>query len=168
MKTKLFKDVLDVFLIFTSLICFILIIVSPFNALELKVNGDNYKGLEGVPWFTWGVIIMNTIAYMFFFRGILFLRKASRFMNSKNIFKNELESYLKKAGFAILLCGGLLWVASALTWMFFTIFKSTTSLAVSEDTMFVFILIIFGLFLMIQSDFMKRANQLKEENDLTI
>ncbi len=167
-KAKLLKDVLDVFLLLGAFVCFVLLIASPFNLLELKLAGNRYGNLGNVPWYVWGEVLVSMIAYLYFLRGILFLRKASRFMNSKSFFKNELHNYLKKAGVAFLSCSGLLLLTSILSWLFFTIYRSITSLGMSEETIFIFVLGIFGLFLMIQSDFIKRAMQLKEENDLTI
>lgn len=167
-KVELLKSIVDIYLIFAALICFVLILVAPFNLLEVKLTSDEYDSIKSMPWYAWLEFVFAAIAYVCLFMGILFLRKASRFMNSKSLYKQELQQHVKKAGIAVLGCGIFLWVSSLVSWLYYTIYKSSSSIAISESTMFMFILMVFGLFLLIQSDFMKRAIALKTENDLTI
>lgn len=165
-KIFLFKCLLDVFFILVVVTLAGVVIISPERLLELYTKlvytMEPYSVLEIV------MVVVYIVAFMLFTLGVWQIRSASRYMLKQNLFKEEIYSHLQKGGKLFLFSGSVLLLQFVVYCFVRFVFHSLAFFQLKSDFKFMLIITIFGVFLMIQSEFMKKAMELKNENDLTI
>lgn len=165
-KIFLFKCLLDVFFILVVVTLAGVVIMSPERSLELYTKlvytTEPYSVLEIV------MVVVYIVAFMLFTLGVWQIRCAARYMLKQNLFKEEIYRHLQKGGKSFLFSGSVLLLQFVVYWFVRFVFHSLVFFQLKSDFKFMLIITIFGVFLMIQSEFMKKAMELKNENDLTI
>ncbi len=151
---------------------YILHFVGLLNIISiLPSNNSTDVNYKDVTLFFWIVFIISVSTYIIFLRGINYLRISAKFLLSRKPFSEEITSNLKKSGKHFLITGIL-----ALFLIIFIVFDSSlyAKLLLSIDLIgYLFLvaplfLMIIGMFLLIQSEMLLIAKNLKSENELTI
>lgn len=133
--------------------------------------GATYKNLLLSNWSYYIVPLMNLVNYLLFIVGVFYLKKCVKFLESNNVFSKDITNNLSKAAYIFSFIGA----SSILIYLLFIFLiqnipvqlLSVNNIGNSANFKSAFILII-GLFLLLISKILERANQLKQENDLTI
>ena len=115
----------------------------------------------------WTVLITGIITYMLFFICLSYLKRVASLLLLNNFFSSKIVLNLNKSGKYFVFTGGLYIISLLITWMV-NISNGKISLSYNILTLIPFLLIIFGLFFIIQSNALEMARDIKNENDLTI
>ena len=160
---KIFIDLLN-FIYYTGfvgvlLIPFILYIYLYQEELNIKsVNMDLAH---------WTVLLIGIITYIIFYRGLFYLKKVASLLLLNNFFSSKIIINLNKSGRNFIYTGTLYLATIVIIWIG-NISKGTIILTYNILILIPFLLIIFGLFFIIQSNALALARKMKDENDLTI
>ena len=165
-KTRLLKYFVDLlYLIYYS--GFIGILVIPFVLYihfykdELNIKDVNMNIAH------WTVLLTGILTYILFFRGLFYLKKVASVLLSNNFFSYKIIINLNKSGESFALTGLLYLFTLFIIWIG-NISNGKITLSYNISTIVPFLLIIFGLFFIIQSNALEIARNIKNENDLTI
>lgn len=166
-KEFLFKLLIDIIYFISFLGIMTIIIFVPFlifSENRFKIEVINLK-TDSLTLTHWLVIIVMIIGYIMFFKGIFHIRRVARFLLTKKYFSLEVILNLKNSGKAFLY-SGLLYIAISIVVSITKLFEGNLVINFSFITP-LFITSI-GLFFILQSNVLKLAKGLKEENALTI
>ena len=106
-------------------------------------------------------------SYILFFIGLYYLRKMARNQLSNRPYKNSVSTNLKKSG-SFFIANGLLSILIIVMVFIIRLTNNKLQFTYDENTQFSVFAIIIGLFFIIQSNTIKKAKELKQENDLTV
>jgi hypothetical protein len=112
-------------------------------------------------------LFIGTITYIIFFRGLFLLRKVATQILLNKLFSMSIITNMKKTGKYFTWTGVLLIITYTFIW-FGKLFNNKIEIIFSFNSLIPFLLIIFGLFFIIQSNALDIARRFKEENELTI
>jgi len=115
----------------------------------------------------WSVLLTGIITYILFFRGLFYLKKVASALLLNDLFSSKVVINLNRSGKNFIFTG-ILYLSSLLILWIGNISKGKISLSYNILTLIPFLLIIFGLFFIIQSNALEMARDIKNENDLTI
>jgi uncharacterized membrane protein len=143
--------------------------IYPIKALFAYMENDlSYLGLitdDSLPIFLWMTFLVKFISNIIFFIGIFFLVKTLNFDDIKDIFSSEKVLLFKKTGHYFLSSasvGSLVIIIQIFDGKF-------AGLKGSNDFLFtLYFSLIIGFFFYVFSKILEKANELKQENDLTI
>ena len=165
MKTSfIFKTLLDILFIF---LCFgVLGIFVNFLFGDVRINQTDMP-IKKWSFMMWGILITTLIAYIFFLRGVYFLRKIGRELLGDRYFSLKLIKYLNISGTQFILSGILFFIISFLM-IFYNLSLGELKLTYNSSSVSPFFIIIIGLFFRIQGETLAKAKTYKEEIDLTV
>lgn len=104
---------------------------------------------------------------MLFLIGLYYLRKMARNQLSNRLYENSVSINLKKSG-AFFIANGVLSILAILIVFIIRLTNNNLQFTYNENAQFSVFAIIIGLFFIIQSNTIKKAKELKQENDLTV
>jgi len=108
------------------------------------------------------IIVLFNVVLGFFIRSIWLLKTTAKELETGHYFSELVITNFKKVGKLFILCGFGFFAFNFLLNLFVE-----SRLSVSTDSS-LFIFLIIGLFFMFLSEIFKKANNLEQENDLTI
>ena len=115
----------------------------------------------------WGILITTLIAYIFFLRGVYFLRKIGRELLGDRYFSLKLIKYLNISGTQFIWSGISFFIISFLM-IFYNLTLGELKITYDSSSISTFFIIIIGLFFRIQGETLAKAKTYKEEIDLTV
>lgn len=164
-RVTLFKSLIDILFFGLCIGLLSLLFIAPFGFTLIGMENQDV-----LKWdiFSWIIILLSFVAYIILVIGVKHLRTSAKYMISEGQFFDKIPAALKNSGKALV-------VSSLLNYaMFIVIFvkklylNNEFSMLLDNNVLLQMILTIVGLFLIIQSDLLKIASGLKQENDLTI
>jgi len=111
--------------------------------------------------------ILNTFLHIIFIIGLFYLKKVARSLLSNNYFTTKVILNLKKCGILFLTSGTSYAVLNILFYLW-NLYLGKLEVILDSPLTQPFLLIIIGLFLLIQSNDLSKAKGFKEENELTV
>lgn len=156
----LFKSLIDIFFFLhvIGLIAILMRIPMGFIAAE---------NIEPLQLDGWIILIFKCIIAFIFLRGLFFLRKIARVFLLKNTFTKNVANYMKITGNHFTYAG-LISVLIILSEKFFNLnFDPVLPIPKSFSINPIFLIIV-GLFFTIQSQTLRKAIKIKDENDLMV
>lgn len=165
-KIRLLKIFVDL-LYFIYYSGFIGLLIIPFVLYIHFYNDElNIKNVS-MNMVHWSVLLIGVLTYLLFFKGLFHLKKVASALLLNIFFSSKIVINLNKSGKNFVFTGLLYLVTLIIIWIG-NISKGKFSLTYNILTIIPFLLIIFGLFFIIQSNALEMAKDLKDENDLTI
>ncbi len=168
MKNKqLLINILNILLFFIigGMVLGILLIVFGTESLQTilstKLNVLNSSSQSVVYLF----MVATLIIYGVFTLGLWHFRKAGLYLLKSGFKQTNLGKHVTIAGKSFVLSGVFWWLIDGLSAI---VFSQELSISVSNKTFIYLFFIAVGIFMMLMSTVLKEAQQLKQENDLTI
>tara|TARA_B110001450_G_C17490424_1_gene428062 strand:- start:231 stop:728 length:498 start_codon:yes stop_codon:yes gene_type:complete len=115
----------------------------------------------------WCIFIISSLSYILFLIGLYYLRKMARNQLSNRPYENSVSTNLKKSG-SFFIANGILSILVIVVVFIIRLTNNKLQFTYDENTQFSVFAIIIGLFFIIQSNTIKKAKELKQENDLTV
>lgn len=165
-KSSVLKILLDLFFIVLCGMALLILAVIPFADFtpNFQINGIALKNYNDFYWF---ILAVGVFEHVVFLMSIFYLRKAVHFMLGRNTLNESISLNLRRSGVLFLVSGGLTLVTMWAKWLYENVGKTTNHFELN-GFMFNGLLLIVGVLLLIQSDYILKAKFLKEDNDLTI
>lgn len=164
-KIELFKLLIDILFYGLCIGMLSLFFIAPlgFNMIAMEEE-------DVLKWdiFSWTIVLLSMIAYLLLVVGVMHLRTSAKYMISKGQFFDKIPDTLKKSGKALVLSSLLNYIMFIVIFLKKLYVNNELSLLLDNNVLLQMILTIVGLFLIIQSDLLRIASDLKQENDLTI
>lgn len=164
-KIELFKLLIDILFYGLCIGMLSLFFIAPFGFNMIVMEEEDF-----LKWdiFSWTIVLLSMIAYLLLVVGVMHLRTSAKYMISKGQFFDKIPDTLKKSGKSLVLSSLLNYIMFIVIFLKKLYVNNELSLLLDNNVLLQMILTIVGLFLIIQSDFLRIASDLKQENDLTI
>jgi hypothetical protein len=164
-KAVVFKTLIDILFIGLCFGFLSLIFVAPFG-----LNMFAMENIEIYDWsmFSWTIHILSVVSYVLLLIGIKQLRQAAKHMLKKNIFETKISDFLRKSGKYLILSSVINYLVFLITFIRNLTVENKLNIIFDNNLLLQMMVTAVGLFFLMQSDVIKTANRLKNENDLTI
>ena len=160
----LLKSLVDILYIILFMGLGGMILLIPFVMFHLDGEIITLKDFSSGNWISFSLKILT---YLILLRGLYFLRKVLRSFLSEQIFNWDVVKHLMKSGWH-LFYSGILYIGFVSNSWLWKINKDNLEMISTSFTIIPLLLMIIGLFFVIQSRFVKKAILYKEEIDLTV
>lgn len=117
--------------------------------------------------FEWFVSILAVISSIFFLRGLFLLRKSVNILVTDYLSESNIENS-NKTGFSFFVSGAVYFFVILILWLHEVISSKEIIIGYDMDLLVPLVIVIIGVFFMIQADKISEAKVIKEENELTI
>lgn len=164
-KIKLFKLLIDILYYGLCLSILSLLFIAPFG---FTIIGMEEQDVLKWDVFSWLIVLISFISYIILIIGIKHLRTSAKHMIIKGQFFKKIPITLKKSGKALVLSSLLNYLMFTIIFIKKLVVNSELSVLLDNNVLLQMILTIVGLFFILQSDLLRIASNLKQENDLTI
>ncbi len=164
-KAIVFKTLIDILFIGLCFGFLSLIFVAPFG---LNMFAIENKEIYDWSVFSWTIHLLSLVSYVLLLIGIKQLKKAAKHMLKKNLFAIKISDFLRKSGKYLIFSSVISYLTFLIVFIKNLTIENKLNIIFDNNLLLQMIITAVGLFFLIQSDVLRTAKQLKEENDLTI
>ena len=150
-----------------------MIFFSAVSGVDIYVSGLDVNLIEN-PFFYYSILAASVAGHFFYLAMIHHLRKSVYKINRRQLLSFDLKSHLFKAGLYCVI-GGLLTKVCGAVFRYFIYplmnedySRIKTPLNINDSFDSIFLILAFGIFLIIFSKIIERSLMLQEENALTV